>query len=79
MKSAFINVFALNSYFLSCPMIRLEDNEDPDQTARMRRLVWAFAVRICTKTRFRLARPIYLNESTKVVLGNTSKNENELV
>ena len=29
--------------------------EDPDQTARVRRLrIWAFAVRICSKTRFRM-------------------------
>ena len=26
-------------------MILLVDNEGPDQTARMRRLIWAFAVR----------------------------------
>ena len=30
----------------------------PDQTARMRRLIRAFAVRICLKTRFRMARLI---------------------
>ena len=34
-------------------------NEGPDQTARMRRLIWAFAVCICPKTRFRMARPNY--------------------
>ena len=34
------------------------DSEGPDQTARMRRLIWAFAVRICPKTRFRMARPV---------------------
>ena len=28
-------------------MIVLADSEGPDQTARMRRLIWAFAVRIC--------------------------------
>ena len=37
-------------------MILLADSEGPDQTARMRRLIWAFAVRICPKTRFRVAR-----------------------
>ena len=31
------------------PMIMLADNEGPDQTARMRRLILAFAVRICPK------------------------------
>ena len=39
-------------------MILSADSESPDQTARMRRLIWAFAVRICPKTRFRMARPI---------------------
>ena len=28
-------------------MVLLADSEDPDQTVRMRRLIWAFAVRIC--------------------------------
>ena len=32
-------------------------SEGTDQTARMCRLIWAFAVRICPKTRFRKARP----------------------
>ena len=41
-------------------MILLSDSEGPDQTARMRRLIWAFAVRIYPKTRFRTARPKYL-------------------
>ena len=36
-------------------MILLADSEGPDQTARMRRLIWAFAVRICSKTHFRMA------------------------
>ena len=40
-------------------MIPLADSEGPDQTARMRRLISTFAVRICPKTRFRIARPIY--------------------
>ena len=34
-------------------MILLADSEGPDQTARMRRLIWAFAVRKCPKARFR--------------------------
>ena len=38
-------------------MILFTDSEGPDQTARMRKLIWAFAARICPKTRFRLARP----------------------
>ena len=34
-------------------MILLADSEGPDQTARMNRLIWVFAVRIYPKTRFR--------------------------
>ena len=41
-----------------CGMSLLADSEGPDQTARMRRLIWAFAVRTCPKTCFRLAWPI---------------------
>ena len=36
-------------------MILLADSEGPDQTARMRMLIWAFAVRRCLKTRFSMA------------------------
>ena len=36
-------------------------SEGPNQTARMRRLIWAFAFRICPKTRFRMAQPILYN------------------
>ena len=39
-------------------MILLADREGPDQSARMRKLIWDFAVRICPKTRFRMARPM---------------------
>ena len=38
-------------------MILLADSEGPDQTARMRRLIRAFAARICPKNSFRMARP----------------------
>ena len=31
-------------------LVMLADSEGPDQPARMRRLIWAFAVRICPKT-----------------------------
>ena len=44
---------ALHSYILSYPMILLADCDDPDQAARMRRLIWASAARIC------MARPVY--------------------
>ena len=30
-------------------MILFADSEGPDQTARMRRLIWAFAIRICRR------------------------------
>ena len=40
-------------------MIWLADSEGTDQTVRMRRLIGAFIVRICQKTRFRVARPEY--------------------
>ena len=35
----------------------MADSEDQDQPARMRRLIWGFAVRICPKTRFRMRGP----------------------
>ena len=54
-----MRAFALRSYILQYPRILLADIEGPDQTVRMRRLSWAFAVRICLKTRFRIARPSY--------------------
>ena len=38
-------------------MILFAGNEGTDQTARMRRLIWAVAGRICPKTRFRMLRP----------------------
>ena len=38
-------------------MILLADSEGPDQTARMRRLIWAFIVHICPKRHILIARP----------------------
>ena len=38
-------------------MIQIADSGGPDQTARMRRLIWAVAVRICPKARFRIRGP----------------------
>ena len=52
-----IRAFALHSYIPRYPMKLLADREGPDQTARMRRLILTFAVRICPKTRFHFARP----------------------
>ena len=67
-----IQAFALHLYILKDRVILLAKSEGPDQTARMRRLVWAFAVRICLKTCFRMSRPIlYLRTMYDVVL-NTS-------
>ena len=43
----------------SIAVILLADSEGPDQTARMRRLIRAFALRICLSTRFRLTPPTY--------------------
>ena len=40
-------------------MILFADSKGPDQTARMRRLIWAFSVRICPKARFCIALPIW--------------------
>ena len=37
-------------------MILLADSKGPDQTART--LIWAFAVRICQKSRFHMVNPI---------------------
>ena len=36
-------------YLQQCPSIVKVNSEGPDQTARMRRLVWIFAVHICSK------------------------------
>ena len=55
-----IRAFVLHWTILLYPMILFADGEGPDQTARMRSLIWAFAVRICPKIRFRIARPIHL-------------------
>ena len=42
------------------PMILLADSEGPDQTVRMHRLIWAFAVYICPKTHFPMPQPKYI-------------------
>ena len=48
-----IRIFALHPYILLCS-IQLADSEGPDKNARMRRLIWAFAVSICSKICFRM-------------------------
>ena len=55
-----IQAFDFYRYILYCQMFLLADNEGPDQTARMRSLIWAFAVSICPKTHFRMTRAIYI-------------------
>ena len=50
-----LSIDAFNSVQL---ILLLAYSEGPDQTAQMRRLIWAFAVRICPMTRFRMARLI---------------------
>ena len=47
-----IRAFTLHPYIVLYPMVLLADSEGPDQIAQMRRLIWAFAVRICPRTRF---------------------------
>ena len=47
---SYIQAFALHPYILSYQMILVPDREDPDQTAQMCRLIWAFAVCICWRT-----------------------------
>ena len=54
-----IRAFVLHSYILRYQMTLLVNSEGSDQTARMRRLIWALDVRICPKKRFRMARFIY--------------------
>ena len=44
-------------------MILLANNEGPEQTAWMHRLIWAIAVCICPKTRFCMVRPRWCNMS----------------
>ena len=53
-----MRVFVLHWHILQYPVTLLADNDGPDQTVRMRRLIWAFAVLINPKTRFRMARPV---------------------
>ena len=48
-----IRAFALYTFIRQYPMSLLADSEGPNKTARMRWLIWAFAVRISLKTHFR--------------------------
>ena len=49
--------------------------ESPDQTAQMRRLMWAFAVRIYPKTRFHMAWHIYV--SLRIFTDNEDDHHNK--
>ena len=53
-------------------MIMLAESEGPDQTVRMRRLIWAFAVRIYQKT-FSLGAANVINHDTggKLIRGTS--------
>ena len=42
-------------FILYYPTSLLADSEGPDQTVRMRRLIWAFTARIYPKTLFRIS------------------------
>ena len=50
-------------------MILLADSEGPDETARMRSLIWTFAGRVYQKTHFGMTRHIHKHVS---LLGNES-------
>ena len=65
--------FALHWYILELPMNLLAVIEGSDQTARMRMLIWSFAVRICPKTHFRMMRPSllpYVQDAHKIINKN---------
>ena len=51
---------------LCSPLILSADSKGPDQTARMRRLIWAFAVRICPKARLHIV--LYMFETNKIII-----------
>ena len=46
------SIYLNRRVFVMYPFFLLADSDGPDQTARMRRLIWAFAVRIYSKTLF---------------------------
>ena len=50
-----------------------ENNEDSDQTARMRRLIWVFAGRTCQKVRFLTSRSaVWSNNIIRICLVGVS-------
>ena len=73
MKNAFehahvqsiIWVFATPLNILCLLIMLFADREDPDQTVRMHRLIWAFVVRLCPNTRFCMGGAYDLDVCTK--------------
>ena len=55
-------VFEIVGHLPYHPIILLADSRGPDQTLQMHRLIWAFAVCICPKTRFCMAPPTFKSE-----------------
>ena len=60
-----ILAFTLNSCILQYPIILLEDSEGPDQTAHLRSLIWAYAVRACPEDTFSLSTALFIMWSDK--------------
>ena len=54
-KVSSVHLFSIQTFYRSNDCL-LADSEGPDQTARMRSLIWAFVVRICSKTPFLIER-----------------------
>ena len=48
-------------------MIMSADSEGTDQTVRMHRLIWTFALRICPETRIRLPMPKWYNNTLSFI------------
>ena len=61
-----IRAFAFNVYILK---ILLADSEDADQTARMHRLIWAFAVAYTRRHVFAWRGPYFVGTNYKTPLG----------
>ena len=60
--------FPIPHYILHFLMILQADSESPDQTARMRSLIWAFLVRTCCKDTFShcAAHETYVHHTVKI-------------
>ena len=72
----FVEIFYVN------PMILQADNEGPDQTARMRSLIWAFVVRIYDKAFYFMTGPkssAVINSKTMSIAGNIIAMRSEVI